>query len=56
MTAPIFWARIGEHLTGRVREIDAPIDGDSIRSNLYQLPNPPGQLWARVAERAEART
>lgn len=52
VTAPIFWARVGEHLTGRVREIDAPIQGDAISRNLYQLPNPPGQLWERIAEGA----
>lgn len=50
MTAPIFWARIGQHLTGRVREIDVPIDGDSIAANEYQLPTPTGQLWERIGE------
>lgn len=50
MTAPMFWARIGEHLTGRVREIDAPIQGDSILMNANGLPNAPGQLWERIAE------
>lgn len=50
MTARVYWARIGEHLTGRVTETDAPVQGDSISRNLYRLPNPPGQLWERVAE------
>lgn len=56
MTAPVFWARIGPHLTGRVREIDAPIHGDQISKNEYQLPSAEGQLWERLAERAEATT
>lgn len=54
MTAPIFWARIGPHLTGRVTETDVPISGTSIAKNEYQLPTPPGQLWERFAERTKA--
>lgn len=52
MTAPVFWARIGAQLQGRVTETDVPIRGNSILRNLYQLPNPPGQLWERIAEQA----
>lgn len=56
MTAPVFWARSGPHLTGRVIETEAPILGDSIAANEYQLPTPPGQLWERVAESAGVRS
>lgn len=51
MTAPVYWARSGKYLNGRVTETEACIDGDSILRNLYQLPNPSGQLWERLAER-----
>lgn len=55
MTARVYWARFGDQLERTVTENDSPVngvDGDSILRNLYRLPNPPGQLWERIAEGA----
>ena len=51
MTAPLFWARIGRHLEGKVdlRE-ELPAEGDSILIDRYKVGRVPGQLWERVAE------
>ena len=51
MTAPLFWARIGPHLIGKVdlRET-LPCDGDSIMVDRYKVGRVQGQLWAQVAE------
>ena len=51
MTAPLFWARFGPHLIGKVdlRE-ELPAEGDSIMVDRYKVGRVPGQLWERVAE------
>ena len=51
MTAPLFWARIGLHLEGKVdlRE-ELPAHGDSILIDRYKVGRVQGDLWARVAE------
>ena len=51
MTAPLFWARIGLHLEGKVdlRE-ELPAEGDSILIDRHMVGRVPGQLWERVAE------
>ena len=51
MTAPLFWARFGPHLIGKVdlRE-ELPAEGDSIMVDRYKVGRVQGQLWSRVAE------
>ena len=50
MTAPLFWARFGPHLIGKVdlRE-ELPAQGDSIMVDRYKVGRVQGDLWARVA-------
>jgi len=51
MNAPLFWARIGPHLIGKVdpKEV-VRTSGDSIALDRYKLGRVQGDLWARVAE------
>ena len=51
MTAPLFWARIGPHLEGKVdlRE-ELPAHGDSILIDRYKVGRVQGQLWDRLRE------
>ena len=51
MTAPLFWARFGPHLIGKVylRE-ELPVHGDSILIDRYKIGVVPGQLWDRLSE------
>lgn len=51
MTARVYWHHNGQWLIGPVTTEQAAC-GDSIAQNLYNTPNPAGQLWERVAERA----
>ena len=51
MTAPLFWARFGPRLIGKVdlRE-ELPAEGDSIRIDRYKVGRVQGQLWNRLRE------
>jgi len=51
VTAPLFWARFGPHLIGKVdlRE-ELPAQGDSIMFDRHKVGRVQGQLWSRVAE------
>jgi len=51
VTAPLFWARIGPHLIGKVDEKEVVRTcGDSIALDRYKLGRMQADLWARVAE------
>lgn len=57
MTAPIYWARFGPHLIGPLREDIVPnVSGNSIAADRFKIGRVPGQLWSRLAERAEAHS
>jgi len=49
VTAPLYWARFGPHLIGKVdlRE-ELPADGDSIMLDRHKVGRVQGDLWARV--------
>ena len=49
MTAPLYWARFGPHLIGKVdlRE-ELPADGNSIMVDRYKVGRVHGDLWARA--------
>ena len=51
VTAPLFWARFGPHLIGKVdlRE-ELPVHGDSILIDRYKVGRVQGQLWDRLRE------
>ena len=56
MTAPLYWARFGPHLSGKVdlsaKRVDLreelPADGDLILIDRYKVGRVQGDLWARV--------
>jgi hypothetical protein len=50
MTAPVFWARVGEHLIGPLRDEVVPnVSGNSIAADRYGIGRVGGQLWERIA-------
>ena len=51
MTAPVFWARVGVHLIGPLRDEIVPnVSGNSIAADRYDIGRVAGQLWERIAE------
>ena len=51
MTAPVYWARVGVHLIGPLRdEIVPTVSGNSIAADRYGIGHVDGQLWERAAE------
>lgn len=55
MTATVFWARVASgHLIGLVRESEVKVSAESILRDEPGIGPIAGQLWERVAERAEA--
>ena len=51
MTAPVYWARVGEHLIGSLRDEIVPnVSGNSIAADRYDIGRVGGQLWERIAE------
>jgi hypothetical protein len=51
VTASVFWARVGEHLIGPLRDEVVPnVSGNSIAADRYGIGHVDGQLWERVAE------
>ena len=51
MTAPVYWARVGSHLIGSLRDEIVPnVSGYSIAADRFDIGGVAGQLWGRIAE------
>ena len=51
MSASVFWARVGVHLIGPLRDEIVPnVSGNSIATDRFGIGRVAGQLWERIAE------